>query len=440
MKRLAATTLALLCVSLQAAPSQNGASAETGSQPLERPLYGDLVELFEQRARAHPELMEIETLTQSDGGRPFFVAVLGDRDLGRAATRPGLIVCTGGTSERATLELCRTLLDGILPQTEGQGAQGLAHEQRARLARATIYLLPVLQPDRFGSQPVSPGELAPIDLDRNFPNGWRPAASPDGGAGPYPLSEPESRALADFLARRTNLSTMLFQRSGARFAAEDGAASTQASLESAGSDDLSLSSSDRGVYRRVARSTAVSAGAVGGLHPLPQLVRRAGGLAEFCDAYHGLFAFALDPTVVRGSEGSGTWLLAVRALADRLPRIEVGEPELTALRASVAQVDFSLHNRGDLPTHRARGWRKDGGLRLRVQGVKLHAVGLRDGSVGSFELGRVDPRIGDLGHLEAGQELFVRLVVGADPGTRLDVGLESTRVGSARFALLFPPP
>ena len=39
-----------------------------------------------------------------------------------------------------------------------------------------------------------------VDLNRNFPGGWRQEHE-QGGAGPYPASEPEVRAMVDFIAK-----------------------------------------------------------------------------------------------------------------------------------------------------------------------------------------------------------------------------------------------
>lgn len=43
-----------------------------------------------------------------------------------------------------------------------------------------------------------------LDLNRNFPAGWR-TESDQRGAGPYPISEPEARNLVDFIARHPNI-------------------------------------------------------------------------------------------------------------------------------------------------------------------------------------------------------------------------------------------
>ncbi len=43
-----------------------------------------------------------------------------------------------------------------------------------------------------------------LDLNRNFPAGWR-TESDQNGAGPYPTSEPEARNLVDFIAKHPNI-------------------------------------------------------------------------------------------------------------------------------------------------------------------------------------------------------------------------------------------
>lgn len=47
-----------------------------------------------------------------------------------------------------------------------------------------------------------------LDFNRNYPVNWRPEGSQPGGGG-YPLSQPETRALAEFVAARPNLCALL---------------------------------------------------------------------------------------------------------------------------------------------------------------------------------------------------------------------------------------
>lgn len=55
-----------------------------------------------------------------------------------------------------------------------------------------------------GAVKVAP-EFQGLDLNRNFPYGWEPEWK-QGGAGELPLSEPETRALAEFMLARPNIS------------------------------------------------------------------------------------------------------------------------------------------------------------------------------------------------------------------------------------------
>ena len=48
------------------------------------------------------------------------------------------------------------------------------------------------------------GDVEGLDLNRNFPGGWRQEHE-QGGAGPYPASEPEVRAMVDFIVKHPNI-------------------------------------------------------------------------------------------------------------------------------------------------------------------------------------------------------------------------------------------
>lgn len=52
-----------------------------------------------------------------------------------------------------------------------------------------------------------------MDFNRNFPNAWKPEAE-QGGAGKYPLSEPETRAVADFVLSRPSIGVFLALHTG----------------------------------------------------------------------------------------------------------------------------------------------------------------------------------------------------------------------------------
>jgi murein tripeptide amidase MpaA len=67
------------------------------------------------------------------------------------------------------------------------------------------FVLPegTIDPWDGGKIAIAPTEWA-LDFNRNFPNAWRPEWQ-QRGAGPYPLSQPEPRAIADFVLDHPNI-------------------------------------------------------------------------------------------------------------------------------------------------------------------------------------------------------------------------------------------
>jgi len=68
--------------------------------------------------------------------------------------------------------------------------------------------------DNDGDGRVNEDGIGGLDLHRNYPENWRPMTEDtgrgytQGGAGAYPLSEPETKAVFDFLMRRTHISVV----------------------------------------------------------------------------------------------------------------------------------------------------------------------------------------------------------------------------------------
>jgi hypothetical protein len=58
--------------------------------------------------------------------------------------------------------------------------------------------------DNDGDGLINEDPIGGVDLNRNYPTNWRPEWIQE-GAGPYPLSEPESRGLADFIRAHPNI-------------------------------------------------------------------------------------------------------------------------------------------------------------------------------------------------------------------------------------------
>jgi protein MpaA len=117
-----------------------------------------------------------QTIGHSLRGRALVATLRGDP----AAPLRVLVVGSIHGDEPAGTRVARRLIGGRSPR------------------RAGLWVLPTLNPD--GLAAGTRGNADGVDLNRNFPFGWRPLG---GGeyAGPRPLSEPESRA-ARRLVRR----------------------------------------------------------------------------------------------------------------------------------------------------------------------------------------------------------------------------------------------
>lgn len=118
-------------------------------------------------------------LGRSVRGRPVIAVELGDP----ASPRKVLVVgCVHG-NEPAGIAIARALAAGPVP------------------AHADLWVIPVLNPDGVAAR--TRGNAHGVDLNRNFPAGWR-SLGPSGSeffAGSGPLSEPESRSAAAVIRR-----------------------------------------------------------------------------------------------------------------------------------------------------------------------------------------------------------------------------------------------
>lgn len=127
------------------------------------------------KASASPVSREL--IGRSVRGRPIYVY-----RLGQSGGRPVLVVgCTDGD--------------------ESAGIAILAAIRGLQLPRGVdVWLLPTINPDGLAAGTL--GNADGVDLNRNFPYGWRRlGGSGYFNSGPRPLSEPESRALHRFLLR-----------------------------------------------------------------------------------------------------------------------------------------------------------------------------------------------------------------------------------------------
>lgn len=119
---------------------------------------------------------ERETIGRSLLGRPIVATVSGDP---AAADRFLVIGCVHG-DETAGIRVARRLIAGAGPRD------------------AALWVVPSLNPD--GVVAHTRGNARGVDLNRNFPFGWRPLDDLE-YTGARPLSEPETRAAARLIRR-----------------------------------------------------------------------------------------------------------------------------------------------------------------------------------------------------------------------------------------------
>jgi hypothetical protein len=67
--------------------------------------------------------------------------------------------------------------------------------------------------DDDGDGAVNEDPIGGVDLNRNFPFDWKPEPEQD-GAGPYPLSEPETRSIVEFVTAHPNIGFVVSGHSG----------------------------------------------------------------------------------------------------------------------------------------------------------------------------------------------------------------------------------
>ncbi|MFO8057540.1 MAG: M14 family metallopeptidase [bacterium] len=191
-------------------PSKQDKQGWVGAYPPLSEVFED-IRLF---AENHPELADLEIIGKSVEGRPLYMLHIGRKD-GRE--RPEALITANihageVISSQVAMEACRRLLED----------EGDDPWITSLLDQTDFYIVPVLNPDGYHRVISTGGKGGDIgirknangvDLNRNFPlvpgaDSWHPLAGSDNPDSNYymgekPLSEPETRAIAE-LAREHN--------------------------------------------------------------------------------------------------------------------------------------------------------------------------------------------------------------------------------------------
>lgn len=385
-------------------------------------------------AAAYPEFVQLASVGKSRGGEDLWMVTLSDLSNGDPSTKPALFVAAAQSPlDVQGSELALSTLVEFLQN----------HAREERVARAlretTMYFAPCVHPDLRGallaaleSGSNSSAARARVDLDRNYPVGWEPFEPAGDGAvgdpGPYPLSEAETRAIASFLYAHANVGTVI------GFAPD--------AMQRGDSALRGLLAADRIGLRRVLEAPSIEAGTRVVCFADP--ANPGGSLDDF--AYGQLGALPLRLWCAPADSQSGLALphpdaiaplaqrvaASILSVSEALPRLTVAGTSVQRLKNDLWQIEITLGNAGTLRTQSALGSDRHATPtpRLRVDGAKLAAAGLRRQGEENFAPQRVDAGEFDLAELDGGEQLRARVLLAAPAETSLTLTARSPRAGT----------
>jgi len=178
--------------------------------------YDDAVALFQNLAECRPDLFALEVIGKTWEKRDI-IAVTISQNVENADTKPALFF-TGTIHAREWIGL--ELVIGFAQHVDRNIAYD--HAIQEALQNAAIYMVPCANPDGFeysrnhfsfwrkNRRQNADGSYG-VDLNRNFPVGFVKSDNPTSNiyGGPEPFSEPETRALRDFVESHPNIAIAL---------------------------------------------------------------------------------------------------------------------------------------------------------------------------------------------------------------------------------------
>ena len=182
--------------------------------------YAGAEDYLKKVAAAHPGITELVEIGRSAAGRPIHVLVVSNMKTGVAMDalvplrhprtpptntvtpmkpyqgKPGQWIDGGprGT-EMVGAEACLYIIDKLVT---GYGADAAITKL---VDDNTFYVCPVVNPDVYAAE----GKRAAAGGNGNFPEGWWKDDQTAGGAGDYPGSSPEARAVLEFFTNHPNI-------------------------------------------------------------------------------------------------------------------------------------------------------------------------------------------------------------------------------------------
>ena len=176
---------------------------------MEYDSYEEIVRRLTEIQRVHSDIVSLEVIGESCEHRSILTVKISGKSKQRSN-----ILFTGGIhgNEKVSVYMVLRLIEVLV--------QGYGHDQRVRnlIDRSDIYLIPVINPDGYTrSKRVN---ARGVDLNRNFAVGFPRKRIFSGWnkwpfyAGPFPYSEPETRAVLSLIQRVTFSVSLSFHSTG----------------------------------------------------------------------------------------------------------------------------------------------------------------------------------------------------------------------------------
>lgn len=389
----------------QGEPAVKDAPADPPPAEPDAPV-GAIARELRALAAAHPARARLAPYGTSRGGEALVALAVGEGSDAEMRARPALLVVAGlepldekaSRGPAAAVELARALLE----RAERDPAYA------AQFQRATLYVVAAADPDAREGR----GGARACRIDRNFPSGWRAWQSADCPQGPYPLSEPETRALAKLALDRVQIAAVLEL---ARF----------------GEGDV--------IGERLREPTLLeprlASGAPPGCAPPFELAadlleREPGAFAAFARLRAGSSVVRFD--VERCLEGGRAAAEIASRLLAEMPVLAVRVRATERLRDRLWLVRVHVENSGLVPTlgPEARAGRETSAW-VGASSARISAASTKGANGAERDLAKRGERW-FLGHLDGGERRELTLVLEGEPGARVVIEASSLRGGAGR--------
>ena len=178
--------------------------------------YQETIDFLKQAMAEHPNLIRVDSIGETHEGRPIMMATI-SRNVAHADDKPALLYTgTIHAREWIGIELATRYIRHIMDNHQSD-----PHLLNA-LTRNTLYMVPCLNPDGFeysrnhfsfwrkNRRDNGDGTFG-VDLNRNFPVRFRKNSDTTSNVygGPSAFSEPETRAIRDFVESHPNITVAL---------------------------------------------------------------------------------------------------------------------------------------------------------------------------------------------------------------------------------------